>query len=56
MGKVGTIEYKIPYEVARNYLKDRHGKDVKTENNAYLCRVVNEEYGLIGKCVNVILF
>ena len=54
--KCGNIEYKMPEAMAREYLKNRKGDDVKMRPNDYLCKVVNENFGLKGNCVNVIRY
>lgn len=57
---IGSIEYKMPTELAEQLLKKRKGNVSggvgKMTPNEYLCYVVNEEYGLRGTCVKVILF
>ena len=54
----GSIEYKMPEELAKELLKKRKGKeDVnKMKPNEYLCYVVNEEFGIKGNCVKVLTF
>ena len=54
MTKAGTIEYKMPEQTARELLKMRKGDETKMTPNEYLCKVVNEQYGLLGCCVRVI--
>ena len=54
MEKAGTIEYKMPEQTARELLKMRKGEETKMTPNEYLCKVVNEQYGLLGCCVRVI--
>ena len=54
--KCGEIEYKMPEAMAREYLKNRKGDDVKMNPTAYLCKVVNENFGLKCNCVNVIRY
>lgn len=54
--KSGKIEYKMPDAMAKAYLKARGGEDMKMHPNAYLCKVVNEEFGLRGHCVKVIVY
>ena len=53
-GKSGTIEYKMPEKMARELLKARKGEEAKMRPNDYLCKVVNENFGLKGCCVKVI--
>ena len=55
MTKAGTIEYKMPTMVAKEYLKMRSAEDKKMKPNDYLCKVVDEQYGLLRKCTRVIL-
>ena len=54
----GSIEYKMPVEMAENLLKKRKGVEGvgKMTPNEYLCYVVNEEFGVKGNCVRVITF
>lgn len=55
---IGSVEYKMPYELAEQLLKKRKGIAgvSKMTPNEYLCYVVNEEYGIRGTCVKVITF
>ena len=53
--KAGAIEYKMPERMARELLKNRKGDEAKMRPNDFLCKVVNEEYGLKGTCVKVII-
>ena len=57
---IGSVEYKMPGELAEQLLKKRKGNAPggvgKMTPNEYLCYVVNEEYGLRGTCVKVITF
>ena len=52
----GTIEYKMPKEMASMYLKTAKGDFAKKHPQEYLIKVVNEEFGIRGTCVNVITF
>lgn len=52
----GTIEYKMPKEMASMYLKTAKGEFAKKYPKEYLIKVVNEEFGIRGTCVNVITF
>ena len=54
--KCGFVEYKMPKEMASRLLEDRKGNDSKMRPNDYLCKVVNEEFGLKGYCTHVITF
>lgn len=49
------IAYRMPVGVARDYLKNRHGDETKMNNQDYLCKMVNQDYGLKGNCVKVII-
>ena len=51
-----SIEYKMPVAMAETYLKQRKGNDAKMNPNEFLCKLVNEEYGVLGNCVNVITY
>ena len=53
-GKAGIIEYKMPEKMAIELLKNRKGNEAKMRPNDFLCKVVNESFGLKGYCVNVI--
>lgn len=55
-GKAGSIEYKMPDKMAREFLKNRKGDETKMRPNDFLCMVVNENFGLKGNCVNVIRY
>lgn len=52
----GTIEYKMPKEMAVMYLKTAKGDFAKKHPKEYLIKVVNEEFGVKGTCINVITF
>ena len=52
----GTIEYKMPKEMAEMYLKTAKGEFAKKHPKEYLIEVVNEEFGIKGTCINVITF
>lgn len=52
--KPGSIEYKMPTEMAKQMLKARKGNDLKMKPNDFLCKVVNEQFGLMYNCVKVI--
>ena len=54
--KAGAVEYKMPEAMAREYLKNRKGDEAKMRPNDFLCMIVNENFGLRGRCVNVILY
>lgn len=40
---------------AKAYLKKRSEGEKKINNQSYLCMVVNNEFGLKGNCVRVII-
>lgn len=52
----GVVEYKMPKAMADMYLKTAKGEFAKKHPIEYLIRVVNEEFGIKGTCVNVITF
>ena len=52
----GTIEYKMTAEMAAMYLKARKGADKQLDPQPYLCKVVNEEFGIKGECTKVLFF
>ena len=52
----GSVEFKMPEAMAKSYLESRSKSDKKMEPKEYLIKVVNEEFGLKGRCVNVITF
>lgn len=51
--KAGFIEYKMSKEMAEGFLADRKNKIPNV--NEYLCKIVNEQFGLKGYCINVLL-
>ena len=53
---IGCVEYKMPEAMARELLKNRKGDETKMRPNEFLCKVVNENFGLKGHCVNVIRY
>ena len=54
--KAGYIEYKMPKQMAQEYFKLRKGEEQKMRPNEYLCKIVNENFGIKGYCTNVITF
>ena len=54
--KVGFFEYKMPETMARELLKTSKGEETKMKPNDFLCKVVNENFGLKDRCVNVIRY
>ena len=53
--KAGNIEYKMPEAMAKEFLKNRKGEEAKMNPQAYLCDIVNEQFGLKGYCTKVII-
>ena len=51
--KAGFCEYKMPRAMAQQLLKNRKGEDAKMRPNDFLCKVVNENFGLKEYCVKV---
>lgn len=51
--KAGYCEYKMPRAMAQQLLKNRKGEDAKMRPNDFLCKVVNENFGLKEYCVKV---
>lgn len=51
---IETFEYKMSDKMAREMLKEREGADLKMNPQAYLCKVVNEIFGIKGVCVKVL--
>lgn len=57
MTKYGYIEYKMPKEMAQNILKTRNKDETnKMKPNEFLCKIVNEQFGLKGYCTKVLLY
>jgi len=57
MSKVrDTFEYKMSTRLYDEYLKSRKGEDKKLPPQEFLCKVVNQEYGIKGTCVKVLTF
>ena len=53
--KPGSIEYKMNETQAQALLKERKGsEELKMHPQAYLTKIVNEQYGLKGNCIKVI--
>lgn len=50
---IGTFEYKMSEEMAKNYLKENKGKKNVQE---YLCNIVNTQFGIKGTCVRILFF
>ena len=51
-----TFEYKMTPELVQTYLKMRKGKEKTMDPQEYLCKIVNEEYGIKGTCSKVLTF
>lgn len=58
--KCGHVEYKMPKAMADAYLKHRKSygsdEDKKMTPTQYLTKVVNEEFGLLHHCENVLVY
>ena len=52
----GYIEYLMPTAMAQTLLDERTGADAKKDPQKYLCDFVNEQYNLLGYCVQVSFF
>ena len=52
-GKFGEIEYRMPETVIKDLLKNRKGADLKMDAQVYLCKYVDEQCGLMYRCVKV---
>ena len=50
------FKYKMSYTTAKELLRQKNGEDRSLSNQAYLCKIVNETYGLLGTCIEVIYF
>lgn len=51
----GNVAYTMSETMAKELLKMRKGEDeIKLRPNDYLCKVVNEQFGIKGNCVKVI--
>lgn len=50
--KAGYIKYKMPRAMAEELMKGKN----KSHTQEILCQIVNEQFGLKGECVEVILF
>ena len=49
------ISYTMPEGVAKDLLAQRKGDEKKMQPQAYLCKIVNEQFGLKGNCISVIV-
>ena len=50
----GEIEYEMSKEMAKQILATRKGADQNVHPQEFLCRIVNEEFGLKGNCTRVL--
>ena len=53
---INPYEYKMPETFARNLLSKRKGEEKNLKPQEYLCAYVNEQYGIKGTCVRVVLY
>ena len=51
-----TVEYKMPIITAKSLLKSRNSIEEKMHPNDFLCKIVNEQYGILGRCTKVITY
>lgn len=49
----GSIEYEMPKLMAKELLATRKGEERNMPPQAFLCKVVNEDFGLLGNCIKV---
>lgn len=47
------LEYRMSKILAADLLKKRQGEDKKMKPNDYLCKIVNQQFGLRGTCIYV---
>jgi hypothetical protein len=47
------IEYEMPKALAKEILATRKGADRNMRPQEFLCKVINEEFGIKGNCVKV---
>jgi hypothetical protein len=48
-------EYKMPVAMYDEYVKDAKKEKASGNIQQYLCNIVNEQFGLLGTCVRVIV-
>lgn len=48
--KSGYVEYTMSKTMAQELLKSRKAEEKKMKPNDYLCKVINEQFGLMGTC------
>lgn len=51
-----TYKYKMSKRMEKDLLLSRKGEELKMHPQKYLCKVVNEEYGLKGTCIEVVSY
>lgn len=49
------VSYTMSEGVAKDLLAQRKGDEKKMRPQEYLCQVVNEQFGVKGNCVKVII-
>lgn len=49
------VSYTMSEGVAKDLLAQRKGDEKKMQPQAYLCHIVNEQFGIKGHCVKVII-
>lgn len=47
------FEYVMSETLAKYYLKERKGDEKKMDNQKYLIKIVNEQFGIMGTCFKV---
>lgn len=52
--KPGSIVFKMTDTMAKELLKTRKGEELKMNPNDFLCKVVNENFGIKSNCVKVV--
>lgn len=51
----GTFKYKMSHAMAKALLKERKGNEMKMSQQDYLKMIVDEQFGIMGKCIEVII-
>ena len=54
--KPNDFKYKMSKTMAKDLLSTRKGEEAKMHPQQYLCKVVNEEFGLRGTCTEVVYY
>ena len=49
------VEYTMTKDMAKYFLDNRDGNEKKVRPHAYLVQVVNEQFGILGTCVQVVI-